>query len=500
MPSIGHAATVNVDIINFTFSPASTNVNVGDTVTWTQKDTTEHTSTSDTALWNSPFLSLNQTFSQTFSNAGTFPYHCTLHSFMKASVTVSNTAPPVVQAGPGYLQHNLVSDLKGQADVTDTNLVNPWGITTSSTSPFWISDNHSGLSTLYNSTGGVLSLVVTIPPPKNGQPPAAPTGIVFNGNTNAFLVGTNKPSRFIFATEDGTISGWNSGSNAVLVVDNSSSNAIYKGLALATTGTNSFLFASDFHNGRVDVFDSTFKQVTNSGAFADASLPAGYAPFGIHNIGGNLYVTYAMQDSDAHDDVAGAGHGFVNVFDLTGKMIKRFASQGDLNSPWGMALAPLGFGEFSSGLLIGNFGDGIINAFDPSSGASLGHVTDTNGTAISIQGLWALKFGNGGQGGDLFKLYFTAGISGGGSVEDHGLFGSLAPATTVSLSVSGVSSNNLTLAWSGGVSPFLVQKKSAVTDTNWTDAVTTTNRTASIPASGPLGLFRVLDHAPASSR
>jgi uncharacterized protein (TIGR03118 family) len=394
-----------------------------------------------------------------------------------------------------YLQHNLVSDLAGQADHTDTNLVNPWGITASATSPFWVSDNHSGFSTLYNSTGGVLSLVVTIPPPAGGQPPAAPTGIIFNGDSKSFLVGTNQPARFIFATEDGTISGWNSGSNAVLQVDNSASGTVYKGLALASSGGSNFLYATDFHNGRIDVFDSSFKTVSMPGGFADSGIPAGFAPFGIQNVGGNLYVTYAKQDSDKHDDVGGAGNGYINVFSPTGQMLSRFSSQGPLNSPWGIAQAPAGFGQFSGALLIGNFGDGLINAFDATNGAALGHLNDTNGTPIAILGLWGLRFGNGGQGGDPFKLYFTAGIPGGGAVEDHGLFGSISVASTISLSVSGHTTNSLTLSWSGGTPPFLVQRKMSVTDTNWFDVMTTTNQTAVVARDASSSIYRLTDHA-----
>jgi uncharacterized protein (TIGR03118 family) len=374
--------------------------------------------------------------------------------------------------------------------------VNPWGIATSGTSPFWINDNHAGVSTLYNSTGGVVSLVVTIPPPAGGQSPSAPTGMVFNGSTNSFLVDTNKPAHFIFATEDGTISGWNSGTNAVLKVDNSSSNAIYKGLTLLSSGGSNFLFATDFHNGKVDVFDGAFQPVTLPGGFTDTNLPAGYAPFGIQSVGTNLYISYALQDTNKQDDIAGAGNGYVDVFSTTGSLIKRFASQGVLNSPWGMAVAPLGFGEFSGALLIGNFGDGTINAFDPSSGASLGHLSATNGTAITIQGLWALKFGNGGQGGKPLTLYFTAGIPGpGGSLEDHGLFGSIAPAETITLTVSSASTNSMNLSWSGGTAPYLVQKKTNITDKTWASLMTTTNQTGVVTNDSPVGFFRVLDHA-----
>src|SRR2546426_988101 len=272
------------------------------------------------------------------------------------------------RAQSAYAQHNLVSDVPGLADTTDTHLLNPWGIAFSATSPFWISDNHSGLSTLYDSSGTAQSLVVNIPPPAGGAPPAAPTGIIFNSTTN-FIVVSNAPARFIYATEDGTISAWNSGANAVLKVDNSASSAIYKGLALGSANGSNFLYAADFHNGKVDVFDGNFGPVTLARAFTDPGIPAGFAPFGIETIGSNVFVTYAKQDADAHDDIPGPGNGYVDIYDPSGSLIKRFASNGTLDSPWAMTIAPAGFGRFTGHLLIGNFGDGTINAFDPVSGA-----------------------------------------------------------------------------------------------------------------------------------
>ncbi len=331
-----------------------------------------------------------------------------------------------VHAQNAYVQHNLVSDLPGLADNTDTNLLNPWGIAFSPSGPFWVCANHSGLSTVYNSTGAVQSLVVTIPPPAGGTPPAAPTGIVFN-NTSSFIVATNA-AKFIFATEDGTLSAWASGTDAVLKVDNSLSGAIYKGLALGSASGSNYLYATDFHNGRVDVFDGTFHPVVWPGAFTDTNLPPGYAPFGIETIGTNVFVTYAKQDANAEDDVPGPGNGYVDVYDTRGNFVKRFASNGALDSPWGMALAPANFGIFANQLLIGNFGDGTINAFDPASGLLVGTLKDTNGAPMAIEGLWGLKFGNGGNGGATNVLYFTAGIAAGGALEDHGLFGSLAVA------------------------------------------------------------------------
>jgi uncharacterized protein (TIGR03118 family) len=337
-------------------------------------------------------------------------------------------------AVPTYQVHKLVSDIVGFADYSDPNLKNPWGISSGPTSPFWISDNHAGVVTLYNGNGQpfpvVSPLVVTVPPPSGGTPPSAPTGQVFNGNLASFKINGTAAS-FIFATEDGTISGWNSGSgtNAIRTVDNSASGAVYKGLAIGNNGTSDFLYAANFHAGTIDVFDSLFAPTTLAGNFTDPNLPSGFAPFNIQNLGGKLYVTYAKQDATEHDDVPGPGNGFVNVFDLNGNLFNRLISNGALNSPWGLALAPTNFGDFSNTLLVGNFGDGLINAFDPGTGAFLGQIQDAWRTPIVIKGLWGLKFGNGGNGGDSHTLYFTAGIPGPspGAVEDHGLFGSIKP-------------------------------------------------------------------------
>jgi uncharacterized protein (TIGR03118 family) len=329
--------------------------------------------------------------------------------------------PSLLCAAPNsfnsFSQQNLVSDIPGLAAWTDPNLVNPWGVSFSPTSPFWVSDNGTGLATLYNSTGTPLSLVVTIPPPMNQMGPAAPDGQVFNPNSANF-----GGAHFIFATEDGTISAWSGGTNAALKVDDSSSAAVFKGLALATNGSNTYLYATDFRNNAIDVFDTNFNKVTLGGSFTDPTLPAGYAPFNIQASGGKLYVTYALQDAAKHDDVAGPGHGFVDVFDTNGNLIQRLVSMGALNSPWGMAWAPSGFGKFSGDLLIGNFGDGTINAFDPSTGNLLGQIDGTNGMPLVNNGLWDITFGNGGNGGSKDILYFTAGLN----HESDGLFGSIA--------------------------------------------------------------------------
>lgn len=342
-----------------------------------------------------------------------------------------------------YEQVNLVSDIFGIARFQDTNLVNAWGITYGPTTPFWIVDNGTGVSTLYNQDGVAVPLVVQIPRPDGTCPtaqnptPAAPTGIVFNGNANSFPV-AGKPARFIFDAEDGTISGWNSGTCAVLAVDNSQNavdgfklGAIYKGLAIGNNGSGDFIFATNFRDGVVEIYDAQFHYVgffTDPNITPDAGRP-GFAPFGIQNINGLLYVTFALQDDDREDDVAGAGNGFVDVFDLQGNFKRTFASGGRLNSPWGLALAAEGFGKFSHHLLIGNFGDGRINAFDFHSGHSDGPLKNDRGEAIFIGGLWGLKFGGGGKNastgalvnGAPNELFFTAGID----HEGHGLFGKI---------------------------------------------------------------------------
>ena len=325
----------------------------------------------------------------------------------------------------GFIQHNLVSDLPGMAITTDPNLKNPWGVAFSPTSPFWIADNGTGVSTLYNGQAQKVPLTVTIAPPDGSEGKAAPTGMVFNA-TNGFSVsqgGSSGPAVFIFATEDGTISGWNPNVNptaAILAVDNSTSGAVYKGLAMVSGPGGNLLFATDFHNNAVQIFNSSFAP---AGSFTDPSLPPGFAPFGIANIDGFLYVSFALQKPpDNHDDQAGPGNGFVDVFSTGGGLMRRFASQGTLNSPWGMVFAS-DFGPFNNALLVGNFGDGTINAFDFSTGNFLGQLTDPKGLPIVNDGLWTLTFGNGGQGGNANVLYFTAGLNG----EQDGLFGDLQP-------------------------------------------------------------------------
>jgi uncharacterized protein (TIGR03118 family) len=320
-------------------------------------------------------------------------------------------------AGSIYFQNNLVSDVTGMAPGIDSKLVNPWGLSSSGTSPWWISDNGAGVATLYNGAGVKQALTVTIPPMDS-----SPTGQVFNPTTD-FKIGGVK-ANFLFATEDGTIAGWTGGTSAATEV--MTPDAVYKGLALANNGTANLLYAANFHSGTIDVFDASFAPVTVPGGFTDPSLPAGYAPFNIQNLGGKLYVTYAVPDADKKDDVAGAGHGIVNVFDANGVLLTRLVTMGPLDSPWGLALAPANFGDFSNDLLVGNFGNGMINAFDAANGAFLGTLGDGLGNPLVIPGLWGLAFGNGAGAGPTNALFFTAGIPGGGAIEDHGLFGAIA--------------------------------------------------------------------------
>jgi uncharacterized protein (TIGR03118 family) len=338
----------------------------------------------------------------------------------------------------GYTQVNLASDMPGLARVTDSNLVNPWGIAFSPTGPFWFSDNGRGVSDLLDGRGQPLPLVVAVPSATG--PGGTSTGMVFNGRAG-FVISENDvsaPSRFLFASEDGTISGWTTvvdPTHALLAVDNSSSGAVYKGLALATDpADHSFLYAADFSRGTIDVFDQAFRPVMRPGSFQDPNLPDGFVPFNIQNINNLLFVTYALQDAAIHDDIAGAGNGFIDVYDINGNLLRRFASRGALDSPWGLTLAPASFGPFGGALLVGDNGDGRINAYDLASGTYLGELADDKGIPIAISGLWALTFGNGHAGGDADTLFFAAGVN----AEGHGLFGALQPPQRFGADTAGV--------------------------------------------------------------
>jgi len=335
---------------------------------------------------------------------------------MGSTITLSQTSP----VAPTFTQANLVSNVAGSATTTDPNLVNPWGMALGLNSGIWISNHGAGKATTYDGTGQPIPAgspqVVTIPAPATSSTgKSTPTGVATNGTTGFVISagGASAPSTQLFATEDGTIAGWNATvdpSNAVIAVDNSAAGAVYKGLALSFNESGAFLFATNFSAGTVDVFDSKFQPVRTNGMFSDPHVPAGYAPFGISAINSKLYVTYALQDAQKKKNVPGAGRGFIDIFDTDGNFESRFTSPDQLNSPWGMAWGPLaGFGAFNNALFVGNFGDGSINAFDFESGEFLGQLTSAGGAPINIPALWALQFGLGVANGSSRTLFFTAG-------------------------------------------------------------------------------------------
>ncbi len=332
-------------------------------------------------------------------------------------------SPRAATSGP-YTSTKLVADTAGVAAGVDPNLVNAWGLVAGPSTPWWVSNDHASTSTLYDATGGVVPLVVTVP--------GGPTGIVFNGGSG-FVVGDGThsgPATFIFSTASGAISGWNLAvpppvsTQALTGVDRSGVGAVYRGLAIASTAGGDRLYATDFHNARVDVFDGSFNLVSTPGAFVDDKMPRRYAPFGIQNIDGAIFVTYAKQDEAEMNDVPGPGLGFVDAFDTGGSLMARIASKGALNAPWGLALAPSDFGPLSGDLLVGNFGNGMIHAYRRQSDRRWkprGPLRVSNRKPLRIDGLWSLQFGNGGPAGPTDTLYFTAGPN----KQSHGLFGSI---------------------------------------------------------------------------
>ena len=359
-----------------------------------------------------------------------------------AAVTATSAAPARARdtgiAGRSYVQTNLVSDIPGLAAHTDPNLRNPWGTSVGPGSPIWVSDNAAGVTTLYDGAGNARPLIVTIlaPPSAGAAAVGTPTGQAFNTfdpTSSDFVIskdGVSGPAFFLFATEDGTIEGWNPNvdpTHAVIAVDRSTATdsagdvgAIYKGLALVNTAAGKFLYASNFRFGTVDVFDSHFALVNS---FTDPTIPSGFAPFGIHNIGGKLYVTFAKQDAAKHDDAARPGNGFVDVFGPNGDLLQRLVSRDRLDSPWAVTMAPSTFGAFGGDILVGNFGDGRINAYDPTTGEHLGQLMSPAGGPITIDGLWGLRFAPATPGAGLNTLFFTAGLN----HEADGLFGEITP-------------------------------------------------------------------------
>ena len=331
----------------------------------------------------------------------------------------------------------------------DPNLINPWGMSESATSPFWISDNGTGLASIYQVTDSGVTTnpigPITIAVPSSAAPgtTAAPTGQVFNSfaSEGAFSLTDKSPATFLFATEDGTISGWNAaaGTQSIIAVDESNDpkhgdttlgGAVYKGLAIGQSHDGPVLFAANFRHGTVDTYDKNFNLINS---FTDPHVPEGFAPFNVQVLDNKLFVTFALQDDQKHDDMAGPGNGFVDEFDLNGKLMQRVASNGPLNSPWGLAIAPDSFGKLAGDLLVGNFGDGTINAFNLKNDQFQGKLDGPNGQPITIGDLWAITPGNGGNGGSPNTLYFTAGVKD----EAQGLFGSLTPNVSLTSNVVG---------------------------------------------------------------
>jgi uncharacterized protein (TIGR03118 family) len=326
----------------------------------------------------------------------------------------------VAVAANSYQVRNLVSDGGVAADHQDDNLVNGWGVAFNPNGFVWVADNGTGLATLYDGLGNPQSLVVSIP--GAGGATGTPTGIVFNGSSD-FVVRNSiaaGPARFIFASEGGMISGWApnvDGTHALPAVF--MANAVYKGVTVAPSAGGNMLYAADFHGHKIDVFRSNYAPVKLPGAFVDPNVPPNYAPFNILSLDGRLYVAYAQKEEDGDDEVAGPGLGIVDVYDTNGRLLQRIAAGGTLNAPWGMALAPAGFGDFSNQLLVGNFGDGTINAYDVATGRFLGQLRAPNGDVIAIDGLWGMAFGNNLNNQPSTTLFFAAGPNG----EANGVYG-----------------------------------------------------------------------------
>jgi uncharacterized protein (TIGR03118 family) len=350
---------------------------------------------------------------------------------------------PAVTQAQHYTQKNLVSDIPqlDNADKTkvllDKNLKNPWGLTRSSGSPWWVGNNNSGTSTLYDGQGNPYPpkqnggpLIVTVPPPKSSPAGtlSTPTGVVFNGSPTDFLVAPGKSAHFIFVTEDGTISGWNGGQNAVLLVDNSDNGgadgAVYKGATSGEVNGKKYLYVTNFRSAKVEVYDTNFKRVhLGEDAFDDEAIPRGFAPFNVQNVGGTLFVTYAKQDAPRHDPVGGDGLGFVELFSPSGKHIGHLEHGDWFNAPWGVVWTTRDFGEFSNAILVGNFRSGWIAAFNGFTHKFIGWVRNPDDSLVTIDGLWSLTFGNDANAGPANTLFFTAGINN----ESDGLFGTLTP-------------------------------------------------------------------------
>jgi uncharacterized protein (TIGR03118 family) len=356
----------------------------------------------------------------------------TKHLRVLAALTFVSALLPTMAWAQHYKQTNLVSNLSGVAPTRDPNLQNAWGLVHGPSTPWWVSNNAGGTSTLYTGAGAIVPLVVTIPNAPSQPAPGSPTGVMFNGSLTDFLLAPRMPAIFLWVTEDGTVQGWNPGvepTTAVIEVDNSrvpnpTNGAVYKGATIAEIFGKKFILAANFRSGRVDVFDTDFKQrAISEEKFEDDHIPRGFAPFNVQGYGPNIYVTYARQDAAKHDPVGGAGLGFVDIFSSKGRLLARLEHGNWFNAPWGVVLTPADFGEFSHTLLVGNFRGGTIAAFNPLTGHFLGNILNPNGSTLNIDGLWALGFGNGGSSGPGNTLFFTAGPDN----ETNGLFGTLTP-------------------------------------------------------------------------
>jgi uncharacterized protein (TIGR03118 family) len=368
---------------------------------------------------------------------------------LSVAIALVTFAIPGISTAQHYTQKNLVSDIPGMAPITDPNLKNPWGLTRSAGSPWWIGNNNSGTSTLYDGAGNPQNFFPDPHPDSNGNginspfnnfvmvpPPgfapgtqSAPTGVVFNGSPTDFLVSPGASAHFIFATEDGTISAWAGGVSAVLKVDNSDkgspNSAVYKGMTSGEIDGKKFLYVTNFRSARVEVYDTNFHRVNlGEDAFDDESIPRDFAPFNVQNIGGSLFVTYAKQDAPRHDPVGGDGFGFVDIYSTAGRLQGRLEHGDFLNAPWGVVWTPRDFGEFSNTVLVGNFRSGWIAAYNGFTKKFIGFVkNDSDGSLVFIDGLWSLTFGNNGGAGSSTTLFFTAGLNN----ETNGLFGTLTP-------------------------------------------------------------------------
>jgi len=356
---------------------------------------------------------------------------------------------PLITKAQHYQKINLVSNIAGRAPLQDTNLQNAWGLVTSPAGfPWWVSNNAGGTTTLYSiDAAGAAHLVpinpapnefVKIPNAPSQTPPGSPTGAMFNGSPTDFLLAPGAPALFIFVTEDGTVQGWNPGVNrpsTVIAVDHSqipdkANGAVYKGSTIAEIDGHKFILAANFRSGKIDIFDTNFKQVHfgnrhDDDAFDDDEIPRDFAPFNVQGVGPNIYVTYAKQDAAKHDPVfpGEPGDGFVDVFDRHGRLLQRLEHGDWVNAPWGVVWATPGFGEFSNTILIGNFRGGNVSAFNPVTGHFLGNILNSDGSTLLIDGLWALRFGNDGNAGPASTLFFTAGPD----KETNGLLGTLTP-------------------------------------------------------------------------